>query len=779
MPTRRGSLAQGQPVAESAMRSVPGDQIYEAAQGRESFESCEEDGIPVKVLSKAFDVAAMGPPPTTKAPAAPEDEEALRVFCRMRPLGARETAGPIGALDATTVRATLQRHRSASAKDFSFTHVFDAEASQEEVYGRTTAPLVDALFEGRSGLLFTYGVTNAGKSYTMMGTGEEPLRAGILPRALGAVLERAQATNDCVCMSFLEIYNENVYDLMDKASATAPTAWASTARRRALRLKDLGNRMEVNNLSSVRVTTIAQGLALARAAEAQRKTAATGLNATSSRSHSICQLEVRSTFEAVHRSQPKAQMMLVDLAGSERVDRTGATGPMQKEANHINQSVSRLMHCLRVMRENQNNGTSVVPWRDSKLTHLFQYLLAPSNAAKKARVSMIVNVSPSIDDLQESVFVMGNAASAKAVAIRQQPAPQHRAATAPARYDRNGRRVVAAAAVSAAVSAEDQPRLKRPADKPVEALERETTSTARGSESSTASHIAALDAQIAQLTEALATAREQLGYVEQDVRKECAEEMARTIEEIQQDYARRLRARSTTFDNNKRFKTALCRSARKEQTRADLEQYIEDLEEQFEETEAELERVRAEKDKEVRALKKQLGRDCYEVEEPDATAARASDDEARAEAAAWRCVAEDAQRRLEAAELRVDALQAEASALGALRDLALVHVSELESRRDVAEAALAAANAQAANLRELPMQIYDEQPPPPPARAARSPLKENSPVFAHRSVKAAAQSLDARARKIKDERVARQRAQHQQKASGSPVANRTRAYKLV
>ncbi|KAJ1448487.1 kinesin motor domain-containing protein, partial [Pelagophyceae sp. CCMP2097] len=117
------------------------------------------------------------------------------------------------------------------------------------------------------------------------------------------------------------------------------------------------------------------------------------------------------------------QLMLVDLAGSERIERTGAqaTGEQQKEANHINQSVSRLMHCLRVLRDKQAPSaqlSAVVPWRESKLTHLFQNHLAPSNGSPAARVAMIVNVSPSAADHAESCYVMGNAASAKAVAVR-------------------------------------------------------------------------------------------------------------------------------------------------------------------------------------------------------------------------------------------------------------------------------------------------------------------------------------------------------------------------
>lgn len=842
MPTRRGSLAQAlgtaQDRAESALRSVPGESIYAAAQGRESFESADEEDIPVKVLSRAFDVAAMVPPPprldATTRPDPPENSEPLRVFCRLRPLQRGEKAGGLQVVDDKTVIATTQPKGGGGgvhgpqrlrAKEFAFTHVFEADAKQHEVYDRSARPLVEGLFQGRSGLLFTYGVTNAGKSYTMMGSGEAE-RAGLLPRALGAVLERAQATKDSVLLSFLEIYNENIYDLMDKAGGPS-VAWGHQQygggpRRRALRLKDLGSRIEVNNLSSVRVSTIAQGLALARAAESHRKTAATGLNSTSSRSHSICQLELRSAYDnnvVLHRTPPKAQLMLVDLAGSERLERTGASGHLQKEANHINQSVSRLMHCLRVLREKQDAASAshaVVPWRDSKLTHLFQYLLSPAGNTvgastnqqpDAARVAMIVNVSPSADDHAESLFVMANAASAKAVAIRHHPQAT-KASTIGCQYDHNGHRIPQQAGV------------KRSSDKPVSRLHRESqsedTSSARPSSTSTATRA---DAQmVTELREALAVALHRVGEVEGEVRKECAEEMARTIGEIQHDYERRLRARSTFGGaaradsiedptasvredddestwakrrrNNDDFAHKLCRSAHKQQTRAELLAYIENLEEKFEETEAELERVRAAATHQVQQLEARItahapadasacegaadialtcaphsklqsfGEDDSFDEEPrrrttkraDDTVLRNRLDAVEASAAAWHSLCHLHADRARHLGLKVQALEAEATSLKALRYLEL---KKLECK---------------------PIIYNDQPPPPPPNRASRSPLKENSPVVAHRSVKAAALSLDARARKIKDERLARQRAQQKHT---SPVAGRTRAYRPV
>jgi hypothetical protein len=524
-----------------------------------------------------------------------------------------------------------------------------------------------------------------------------------MPRALNLILEKVEALGGEVKLSFMEIYNENVYDLMDKAAA-------QTGKRRALRVKDLSTRMEVASLSAVRVATAAHGLALAKAAQAQRKTSSTGLNKTSSRSHSICQLTV---VDAAGKAGPV--LMLVDLAGSERIDRTGAaaSGAQQKEANHINQSIMRLMNCLRVVREKQASGSQgreVVPWRDSKLTHLFQYLLAPPNGGLVARVSMIVNVSPSAGDHNESTYVMSNAAQAKAVAIVRSAAdPRAAAARGFATYDKNGRRVVGAAAPAPSEK-------KRRTDKPAELLRSE--SQASECSRSQASDVTfddagasasadgdALALEVAALKEALALAHERVSVVEREVRDECAEEMGETIARIQQDYAARLARRSSIAgprpgargggdddamegvaedddddeedamdeDAPPKAMRDLCKSARKEQRKDELENYVVDLEMQFQETEEELERVRAEKDDECAKLRALL----------DAERRRAAGDAMEGDAA------EDDAARVpradhDAALARVEQLERD---VAAAREARGALSGELEAAREAAASA--------------------------------------------------------------------------------------------
>ena len=766
MPTRRGSYVATAPAGavgragpiDSAMRDTVN--VGDAVEGRESFE--EDHAIPVKVLASDFESAAvMPPPPPRPAPKAAAPEESLAVFCRLRPLGKGECGGVIEVTDAKTVRsappAQSTRHASnhvrREARDYTFTRVFDAEATQAEVYEATTAPLVDALFSGRSALLFTYGVTNAGKSHTMMGRPEDEAARGLMPRALDLILERAEAQGGEVRLSFMEIYNENVYDLMDKEAAV-------TRKRRALRVKDRGHSMEVANLGSVKVTSAAHGLAMAKAAQAQRKTSSTGLNKTSSRSHSICQLEV--VGEAGEKG---AVLMLVDLAGSERIDRTGATatGAQQKEANHINQSIMRLMNCLRVVREKQAGGAhsrEVVPWRDSKLTHLFQYLLAPPNGGLVARVSMIVNVSPSVGDHNESTYVMSNAAQAKAVAIvRAPPDAKGDKGKMFATYDANGRRVYAAAppATDAAAAAAATESKKRKTDKSAEQLQLESASECSRSQASdvtfdeaalSSAGTLALEAEVAALKEALAVAHQRVSVVEREVRDECAEEMGETIARIQSDYARRLARNSSIVGPHPGAKNGgggddddddaaasedgdddddddamdeeaaapaaaradawddIFKSARKEKQKDELENYVVDLEMQFQETEEELERVRAEKDEECAKLRAQLAAaQRGGGANPANPFVDGDGDAAMGDADAWvaRADHEAALKRVEQLERDVAAAREETSALSAELESARAAAADARDELDARDEAEAdAADAlKAAHAREV------------------------------------------------------------------------------
>ncbi|KAL7539979.1 hypothetical protein ACHAXR_009780 [Thalassiosira sp. AJA248-18] len=369
-------------------------------------------------------------------------------------------------------------------KEYAYSGVFGPNFTQQDVYDNVAAPLVEGLFPqsdnddalGESALLFTLGVTNAGKTHTVMGTGFEtkgdkkkmqkndctPHKDwGIIPRSLDHMLSRISNLNEKASsgpqlqmyMSYLEIYNEQIFDLLPNKS-DAPRRPCDGKPTLKLRESRRG-RIFCRGLARHAVNDVQQGLALAQVAKNNRHTASNNINANSSRSHSICQLEIahspghgakrtglpdmdvdseyetdddssvcsKSSSGSRRNKQRKSTIIwIVDLAGSERSKRTRTNTRHQKEAALINASLMNLMRCLREMLNHQpkklgsasKGRGGVVPFRDSKLSYMFMnHLTGPA----ASRTSMVVNVNPAADDYDETQHVLGYAAAARSVTI--------------------------------------------------------------------------------------------------------------------------------------------------------------------------------------------------------------------------------------------------------------------------------------------------------------------------------------------------------------------------
>ena len=381
-------------------------------------------------------------------------------------------------------------------KEYSYSGIFGPNSAQKDVYDNVAAPLVEGLFPkksnnendgnqqqfqlGESALLFTLGVTNAGKTHTVMGSGFEKRKKtgfgqkvqandgadptphkdwGVIPRSLNHMLSRINDLNKQSCpgpqlqlyMSYLEIYNENIYDLLpDKTKKEAVKRYPGDGPP-ALKLRESRRGgIFVRGLAKHPINNVQEGLELAREAKNNRHTASNNINANSSRSHSICQFEIAyfqgqepmktngddsecetddesvcsgSSSSSRRNSRRKSTIIwIVDLAGSERSKRTGAMSHTrhQKEAALINASLMNLMRCLREMLNHQpkkRGGVAkggVVPFRESKLTHMFMnHLTGPA----ASRTSMIVNVNPAADDYDETQHVLGYATTARSVTV--------------------------------------------------------------------------------------------------------------------------------------------------------------------------------------------------------------------------------------------------------------------------------------------------------------------------------------------------------------------------
>ena len=288
-----------------------------------------------------------------------------------------------------------------------FNRVFGPQTSQMEYYTQTSKVLVEQLVqrERYEGVFLSYGITAAGKTYTIQGTKENP---GIIPLALQTLFGKLSHCKEMrVEISYCEIYNEAIYDLL-LGSETG----GHCAKRPALRLMEARDgSIMVEKLSWVRVEQAQEAWNVLRRGMKQRKRAATKLNYSSSRSHSVCSIRLVDLASGKNR-----KLSFVDLAGSERAHRTGTaegTTVRLKEAVAINGSLMTLGRCLEALRLNQKNRTTsqVIPYRESKVTHLFRDALHGYG-----NVVLSVNVSPAPADFDETLRVLKYAMTANQIA---------------------------------------------------------------------------------------------------------------------------------------------------------------------------------------------------------------------------------------------------------------------------------------------------------------------------------------------------------------------------
>ncbi|CAN7984364.1 unnamed protein product, partial [Ixodes hexagonus] len=432
-----------------------------------------------------------GKTPKRKAPpkpTSPDSQDPVEVYCRIRPLYNPNDVPVVRLVDNKVVQlepseTNVQSRNASKQYLYTFKCVFDPTATQQEVFEQVGFPLVYDLLHGRPGLLFTYGITSSGKTYTMTG---KPQDGGMLPRCLDvvfnsigdlqarkyvfkpdrlngfdtqtipeALLEHQQEimpqtpktpklrrkddgvvdwttrvyetakVDDldpdmayAVFVSYIEIYNNYVYDLLEDnpIDPIKPKQLQSKMLR-----EDSKRCVYAFGVTEVEAKNADEAFEAWCRGQKRKRIAHTALNAESSRSHSVFNIRlVQAPLDAdgCEVLQDKnavtiSQLSLVDLAGSERTDRTGSTGYRLREAGNINSSLMVLRTCIEILRENQTTGSNkMVPYRDTKLTHLFKNFFDG-----EGKVRMIVCVNPRPDDYDETFHVMKFAEMAQEVLI--------------------------------------------------------------------------------------------------------------------------------------------------------------------------------------------------------------------------------------------------------------------------------------------------------------------------------------------------------------------------
>ncbi|XP_061499487.1 kinesin-like protein KIF17 [Anopheles gambiae] len=345
--------------------------------------------------------------------------ENVKVVVRCRPMNKREQQSnckSVIQIDNSLVNLDNPNDPNASQKSFQFDNAYGYAATTENIYSDICYSLVESVLEGYNATIFAYGQTGCGKSHTMQGTtynlsAADPNNAnniGIIPRSFEHIFEAISLASEVrylVLVSYLEIYNETIRDLLQPQS---PAATAST-----LQIKEVpGEGVMVQNLSLHTVHGMKQCIELLEAGAKNRMVGATLMNIESSRSHSIFSISLEQMSTSVEGDSgvaiKRGKLNLVDLAGSERQSKTGATGDRLKEATKINLSLSALGNVISALVDGK---TRHIPYRDSKLTRLLQDSLGGNT-----KTLMIACISPADYNYDETLSTLRYASRAKNIA---------------------------------------------------------------------------------------------------------------------------------------------------------------------------------------------------------------------------------------------------------------------------------------------------------------------------------------------------------------------------
>ncbi|PNH06269.1 Kinesin-II subunit [Tetrabaena socialis] len=330
--------------------------------------------------------------------------ECVKVCVRCRPLNSKEKGdnrSTILEVDQKTGLVTLHNPKGDEPpKNFTFDISFDWNVTQKEVYDIVARPIVNSVADGYNGTIFAYGQTGTGKTHTMEGAPTPELQ-GIIPNCFDHVFEIVNSSAGTkqwmVRASYLEIYNEEVRDLLSKDPKSK------------LELKEhKEGGVYVKGLNAFVVKGVPELKNVLEVGRKNRSVGATAMNQDSSRSHSIFTI----TIETIENTQAQpdghirvGKLNLVDLAGSERQDKTGATGDRLKEATKINLSLSALGNVISALVDGKSGH---VPYRDSKLTRLLQDSLGGNT-----KTIMCANMGPADWNYDETLSTLRYANRAK------------------------------------------------------------------------------------------------------------------------------------------------------------------------------------------------------------------------------------------------------------------------------------------------------------------------------------------------------------------------------
>ncbi|XP_047993902.1 kinesin-like protein Klp61F isoform X2 [Leguminivora glycinivorella] len=339
----------------------------------------------------------------------------IQVFVRLRPLNQRERdIKSLGVVEVVNGREVVvrQSQQTSLTKKFTFDRAFGPHTKQIEVYQQVVSPLIKEVLCGYNCTVFAYGQTGTGKTHTMVGesTGDENVNwqndplAGIIPRALSQLFDELRISNTeyTVRVSYLELYNEELFDLLSSSEDNSKLRIYEDVTRKGANI--------VNGLEEITVYNKNEVYKIMEQGQERKRVASTLMNAQSSRSHTVFTIvaHMKENNQEGEELVKIGKLNLVDLAGSENISKAGSDNPAKKERArecvNINQSLLTLGRVITALVERHPH----IPYRESKLTRILQESLGG-----RTKTSIIATVSPGHKDLEETMSTLEYAHRAK------------------------------------------------------------------------------------------------------------------------------------------------------------------------------------------------------------------------------------------------------------------------------------------------------------------------------------------------------------------------------
>ncbi|KAK4410100.1 Kinesin-like protein KIN-8B [Sesamum angolense] len=347
--------------------------------------------------------------PSITAPAT-KKTTTLTVAVKCRPLTERErgrdivrvhNAKEVLVLDPDLSKDYLERVQNRTKeRRYTFDYAFDPNCSNLDVYTRSIRSTIVGVVQGLNATIFAYGSTGSGKTYTMVGTQDDP---GLMVLSLNTIFHLIEKDNSFddfeVTCSYLEVYNEVIYDLLVKSSGHLELR------------EDPDQGIVVAGLRSIKVNSADKILELLNLGNSRRKTESTEVNETSSRSHAVLEISVTRKQQKEYPNQViRGKLSLVDLAGSERASETNSGGQKLRDGANINRSLLALANCINALGKRQKKGLAYVPYRNSKLTRILK-----DGLSGNSQTVMIATISPADNQYHHTVNTLKYADRAKEI----------------------------------------------------------------------------------------------------------------------------------------------------------------------------------------------------------------------------------------------------------------------------------------------------------------------------------------------------------------------------